>query len=473
MNFPAKVANYLKKQHLTNGPLYHVVTNPEGVILKVGNMEEVLPFSLFEGKCIAGFLPVFTGLFPVSAPFSLPNIQLFNEQYFSIYLYPFDNQVWVFFKDVSDQVQLLRSHIAQAGLGSANSFALMESLDYLVLKKIDQDNYLTLTFPQGWTIQLFGWVPPVIKLEEHFPFLAFFIEQQKAELYSGIWSQSGSNGQEVHLNAWAIELDNQHFLLVQPVKQETINDQSIIQLARENRLAYEQLKKTKEQLQELVILKDQFVSIVSHDLRSPISTLTDGVSLLLDDLNDGKPFDQCHREIIEQVRSELIRLLDYNNKLYNWVKLNLESIELNLTRVPLDLMMANLNGQFDGRLNEKNIRLQLVVKQHVELETDYVLLSQALANLLDNAIKYSHPGSEIIIELTDHSLKITDRGTGMTKVKIEEIQKGHSLKSTSGTLGEAGTGLGMSIVVRILKNLNLSLNIESEAGIGTSFIISF
>ncbi|MBN2806699.1 MAG: HAMP domain-containing histidine kinase [Prolixibacteraceae bacterium] len=473
MTFPDDVTSYLKEHHLSNGSLFYVVTTTDGLLEQLGNLEEILPFTVLAGEAIASFLPVFTGLFPVKEALYLPNIHLFNEQYFHIFLFPRKKETWIFLKDVSKQIQQMRTQIAQAGHGTANSFALLERLDYLVLKKVETFNYLALTFPQSWMNEFFGKLPVSINLEDEFPFLAFFAQQDGHAHYSGIWSQTGYNGQEFHLNAWAIDLNHQQFLLLQPVASEASNDQSIIQLARENRLAYEQLKKTKEQLQELVILKDQFVSIVSHDLRSPISTLTDGVSLLLDDLNAAKPFDESHREIIEQVRFELIRLLNYNNKLYNWVKLNMESIELNLTRVPLDLMLANLNGQFDSRLNEKKLRLKLLVNHHVELETDYVLLSQALANLLDNAIKFSYPGNEIIMELNEHSLRMTDRGTGMTKAKIEELLKGYSLKSTSGTSGETGTGLGLSIVVRIIKNLNLTLNIESETGGGTSFIISF
>lgn len=471
MMLPVEIEQYLTLHQIHNLPLVYVVTNASGNIVNVIDKEGMLPFTLIQGENITGFLPVFTGLFPVSAPLILPNIQLFNEQYFNIYLYPQAHQTWIFFKEVSEQVQQLRSYIAQAGSGSANSFALLEGLDYLVVKQSSAYNFQPLTFPGNWINQIFIKMPVMINLEESFPFLAFFTDQQENEKYSGIWSQTTLSGNDIHLNAWAITLNNQLFLLIQPVKPESINDQHVIQLARENRLAYEQLKKTKEQLQELLILKDQFVNIVSHDFRSPIATLTDGVSLLMADLDAAKPFDQSHREIIAQVHSELVRLMNYNNKLYNWVKLNMSQLELTVTRVPLDLMLANLNGQFDGRLNEKDLHLKLIVNHYVELDTDYVLLNQAVANLLDNAIKFSPPGEEIVIELNKNSLIIHDSGGGLPKEQIDTILKGYSLKSTAGTLGETGTGLGLSIVVRILKNLNYSLDIET--GKGTSFIITF
>ena len=265
----------------------------------------------------------------------------------------------------------------------------------------------------------------------------------------------------------------ENYLLIHPVNVGPSAQLNVIQMARENSLAYEQLNKTKEQLQELVQLKDQFVSIVSHDFRSPISTLTDGISFLLEDLSKTKTFDDSHREIIVQIKNELIRLLNYNDKLYNWTKLNLGSIELNITTVSIDLLVSTLNGQFDKRLNEKNIRMNLLVHHHVELETDYVLLNQAISNLIDNAIKFSREKGEIVIEIDKHFLKISDRGIGMSPSKIEEIKRGYSLKSASGTKGEAGSGLGLSIVTRILKTLNFKFDIQSEINKGTTFMISF
>ncbi|MDA3929177.1 MAG: HAMP domain-containing sensor histidine kinase, partial [Prolixibacteraceae bacterium] len=192
-----------------------------------------------------------------------------------------------------------------------------------------------------------------------------------------------------------------------------------------------------------------------------------------EDIYQIKNFDLIHSEINIQIKQQLGRLLDYNNKLYNWTKLSFDSLELNISDVSLDLMVANLNGQYDGRLNEKSIKLLLNVDKQVDLKTDYVLLNQVVVNLLDNAIKFSKENSEIKIEVNQHSLKLSDSGVGMSTEKIDEILNGYSLKSSNGTKGEPGTGLGLNIVTRIIHALNFKLNIESELGKGSTFTITF
>ncbi|MFA9389579.1 MAG: sensor histidine kinase [Prolixibacteraceae bacterium] len=475
MNFPVSIDKFLQKNGIAKFNLHYLVTSNDGVIVDVGNSMEILISSPLCGHKVAELIPVFEGVFPVESTVYLPNMQLFHHNYYNLYLLPHKNKVWILMNNVSDQVQKVKQGTELKDEDPAIGFSILESLDYFVLKEIDGHRYKPVTAYLDWTNALFEVQTETIDLEDSFPFLSFFVEhaEETQNQCSGVWTQSTLSGDEIHLNAWIKKFEQETYLVIQAVKIDSQNQNNIIQLARENSLAYEQLNKTKEQLQELVILKDQFVSIVSHDLRSPISTLADGVSFILDDLSAAKPFDDTHREIVVQVRAELIRLLDYNNKLYNWTKLNLDSIELNLSEVSLDLMVANLNGQFDARLIEKNIKMILLVNAHVELNTDYVLFHQAVSNLIDNAIKFSHPNSEIHIVVDAESISIKDFGTGLSKDKIEEIKKGHSLKSSLGTGGEQGTGLGLSIVSRIIKTLGFKLNIVSKINEGTTFIITF
>lgn len=472
MKFPENIEKYLQENGIGKNSLYYLVTSTNGEIEDVGNSKVISISAPVKGELIANVMPVFEGFFPLKEQLYLPNIQLFHHRYFNIYLVPLKDKIWILIDEVTQKVNRLKQKAFNDNEKINNELQLLTALDFFVLKEKAVNVYEPVLPIPGWASNSINGSTEQINLNDAFPFLAFYSEQKENHtLFTGVWTQIINGGIETHLKAWFVPVLNDWFLLIQPANAE--KDNNIIQLARENTLAYEQLKKTKAQLQELVKLKDEFVNIVSHDLRSPISTLTDGISFLLEDLDGTKSFDSSHREIIEQVREELVRLLDYNNKLYNWTKLNLDSIELNVTKVSLDLLLTNLNGKFDKRLNEKNIRLILTIYHHVEIQTDYVLLNQAISNLVDNAIKFSKVGSDVKLVVNEHSLMVVDQGVGIPEEKIDEIMKGYSLKSSQGTSGEKGTGLGLNIVTRIIKTLNYNLEIKSEIGKGTTFIISF
>jgi len=479
MFFPQFIEKYIRQNAIGKDDLFYLITSVDGKIDDVGNASEFIIAQPLTGNKVFDYLPAFIGLFPVKKNIYLPNIQLTHNRFFNVHLIVSNQKVWILNQDVTSRVEKYRQQNKKYFEFEKSEFPLLEALDYFVLKRKNHQQFTPISVWPKWMANLPLKSHDPLQLELHFPFLAFFVEQvegnqfSQSDHYSGIWTQNTADGGELHLNAWSFTMGVENYLLIHPVNVGPSAQLNVIQMARENSLAYEQLNKTKEQLQELVQLKDQFVSIVSHDFRSPISTLTDGISFLLEDLSKTKTFDDSHREIIVQIKNELIRLLNYNDKLYNWTKLNLGSIELNITTVSIDLLVSTLNGQFDKRLNEKNIRMNLLVHHHVELETDYVLLNQAISNLIDNAIKFSREKGEIVIEIDKHFLKISDRGIGMSPSKIEEIKRGYSLKSASGTKGEAGSGLGLSIVTRILKTLNFKFDIQSEINKGTTFMISF
>lgn len=474
MNLPVHILDYLAKNKIDETHLFYVVVSKSGEVVDVGNSNQLSTAHIVLGQKIEEFMPVFAGLFPYKKNLYLPNIELQQHHFYNVHMIGSDDLVWILFGDVSVQIVKLKESIAAARKYTTEA-ALLRSLEYLILKEVGKGGFEIFMQEPEWVHDLIKENHSTLNVEEEFPFLSVYFNQENepTAMYTGIWTQVTQSGVEIHLNAWLVRLEHEKYILIQPVHSALVNDKSIIQVARENSLAFEQLTKTKEQLQELVRLKDQFVSIVSHDFRSPISTLTDGISMLLDDLNAEKQFDSSHREIIEQIHEELIRLLNYNNKLYNWTKLNLDSIELNITPVSLDLMIANLNGQYDKRLNDKKLTMRLKVCHHVELETDYVLLNQAVSNLVDNAIKFSSPGSEIAVMTGKNFLKITDQGPGISQDTLQAIKQGYTVKSKKGTNGETGTGLGLTIVSKILKTLNFNLDIESEIGKGTSFTISF
>lgn len=483
MDIPKHISQYLNKNDLEKDKLYSVVTDIDGAVKDIGNVSDIVLAKPIIGKRIDEYLPVFLDVFPIKENLYLPNMRLTHGGMFNIHLILNKIDVWIFFEDVEMKIEAFKSKIIELKALHKREFQLLEAIGYLVLKKIGKSGYEVISKYPAWLYQLLTHKDDLVLhgVVEVFPFLDFFITMSDEEHineeikqnYSGIWTQSTNDGGEIHLNAWIFQIHDDSYLLIDRVESTVSSEQNIIQLARENSLAYEQLRKAKLELQDLVILKDKFVSIVSHDFRSPLSSIYDGIDFLNVDLDVGSVVDDDHRDIVSHLKSEISRLLDYNNKLYNWTKMNLENIEINETTFEMVLVLSDLSLKFDKRLKSKELKIKVDIVDDAMVKSDYVLLNQAISNIIDNAIKFSPHGSMITLQLTRNYLSIQDEGCGISEEKIEEILKGYNLKSTKGTNGEIGTGLGLNIVTRIISTLGFSLSIESDENIGTKFIISF
>jgi signal transduction histidine kinase len=107
---------------------------------------------------------------------------------------------------------------------------------------------------------------------------------------------------------------------------------------------------------------------------------------------------------------------------------------------------------------------------------DETLLGQALNNLVGNAVKFTPEGGVItlgsILNKDSYDIFVSDTGVGMPESVSRKLFEGFTRKSTMGTYGEKGTGLGLGIVKKILEAHNFSIRVESEEGKGTKFIIS-
>ena len=120
---------------------------------------------------------------------------------------------------------------------------------------------------------------------------------------------------------------------------------------------------------------------------------------------------------------------------------------------------------------------KIVIHQHIEATTalgDYDIVAIALRNLVTNAIKYSEPGKIIYLLSSKENervrLTVKDEGIGLTREQIAGILSEKNI-STAGTQGEKGSGLGLFLVRELLQKINADLEIESEPGKGSSFMI--
>lgn len=471
-----EVISYLDKNRIDKQHVSWMLTTVEGFIVDVGTVSDLLIVAPVVNVSVEDFIPALIGFFPISKDLYLPNIQVLANRYHSLHLLVSGTTVWVLFQDVTDKI-VLRKHVAFC----EDEMSLLEGLEYWVLKKEDDNKYLAVGTPPLWLNKLIIEKNSIPEVDGLFPFLISFLDQipisqnfsGRQKYYSGIWTQGKPDGEDIYLNAWVLQYAQADYLVIHPVDLTTTFGENIIQVAHENSLAYEQLQKTKKELTEVLVLKDQFVNIVSHDFRSPISTMINGISYLIEDVESNDSFDKTNTEIIVNIKNELSRLLDYNNKLYEWTKYNLDKFEVHLETISFDHFVMDMLFQFETRLKEKNITLKPIIKNPAVLQTDISLLQQVMINLIDNAIKFSNEGGEIQVVIKENTISVIDQGIGLNEQQIVQVMKGYYMESRQGSGGEQGTGVGLSIVSKILKTLDYSIDIKSEIEKGSTFTITF
>ncbi|MDA3927364.1 MAG: hypothetical protein PF541_00270, partial [Prolixibacteraceae bacterium] len=312
MQYPIFIAKYIEKNKVDSTDLSYLITSTDGIIVNIGSSAECLIASPVVGNYLSNYMPVFEGVFPVKEDVYLPNVQLSHSLFFNIHIVVYSDQIWILCQNITENIHKIRRLIEKKKEVKKYEFSLLEALGFYVFKNNKVGGYRPISGAPKWVNKITNNLEERIDIEILFPYLAFFVEQlpkgiiRKGTIdhYSGIWTQNTLNDSEIHLNAWLYQVLDDSFILVQPVNENKKKENKIIQSARENTLAYEQLQKTKKELQDLLKLKDQFVSIVSHDFRSPISSLTNGISFLLEDINQSKIFDDSHREIIIQIKQE-------------------------------------------------------------------------------------------------------------------------------------------------------------------------
>ncbi|MCR4802748.1 MAG: HAMP domain-containing histidine kinase, partial [Lachnospiraceae bacterium] len=169
-------------------------------------------------------------------------------------------------------------------------------------------------------------------------------------------------------------------------------------------------------------------------------------------------------ERLTKLTSDLLSLNQYEQGKH---KLNITSFDINKT-------IKQTAASFEGTCIEKHIKLQLIFsEEYTMVNADYAKIQQVLYNLLDNAIKFSHNDSKIIIKSIEKKEKvqisIKDFGIGIPKEGIKQIWDRFYKTDISRGKDKKGTGLGLSIVKEILKSHDENINVTSTEGAGTEF----
>src|SRR3989339_94817 len=239
--------------------------------------------------------------------------------------------------------------------------------------------------------------------------------------------------------------------------------------------AEEELKRSTSDLKELNETKDRFISIVSHDLRTPFSSIIGFTDLLLTDknLDEEKKIQYIH--FIQESSKSMLGLV---NSLLDWTRLQTGRIKFEPDRINAKYIIDKSIQILSGAAIQKKIKLVNELAKEFYIHADESLLLQVFNNLISNAIKFTKPEGSIVvsakanIEKKQVEFSVKDDGIGIRAENVDKLFKIDTKFTTSGTAGEKGSGLGLSLVHDIIRKHGGDIWVNSEPGKGTQFIFS-
>ena len=227
---------------------------------------------------------------------------------------------------------------------------------------------------------------------------------------------------------------------------------------------------------ELSTLEDdqrKFIANVSHDFRSPLTSIKGYIEAIM----DGTIPYEMQDKYLNIILHETERLNKLTEGMLELNKYGVKGTMLDISKFDINNIIKMVAQSFEGTCKEKRISFELILTgQTCFVSADISKIQQVLYNLIDNAIKFSHIDSAITIETTEKNEKVfisvKDTGIGIPKDSIKKIWERFYKTDLSRGKDKKGTGLGLSIVKEIVLAHNENINVISTEGVGTEFIFT-
>lgn len=217
----------------------------------------------------------------------------------------------------------------------------------------------------------------------------------------------------------------------------------------------------------------KFISNISHDFRSPLTSIKGYLEAML----DGTIPQESSEKFIKIILFEAERLTNLTTNLLTLNNLGEHKQMLDKTNFDINFIISKTLEVYEGRCQKQKITLETKFENlHQYVYADQSKIQQVINNLLDNAIKFSSPNSKIILSTYLKSEKvfisIKDYGKGIPKENISHIwERFYKIDSSRGK-DKRGTGLGLSITKEIINAHHENINVTSTEGVGTEFTFS-
>ncbi|REJ08320.1 two-component system histidine kinase PnpS [Halobacillus trueperi] len=226
------------------------------------------------------------------------------------------------------------------------------------------------------------------------------------------------------------------------------------------------------ELKQLEQMRKDFVANVSHELKTPITSIRGFSETLLDGaMKDEKMLEQ----FLQIILKESGRLQSLIQDLLELSKLERDDFLLNVEQVEVQRLLNDLLPIVEQHAEQKQVKLHASIKGNTMIQGDSSRLKQVFMNLLTNAINYSGDEGEVTLEFQESenyvTIKITDNGVGIPEEEISRIFERFYRVDKARSRNSGGTGLGLAIVKHIVEAHEGTIRVESEVDVGTAFYV--
>jgi signal transduction histidine kinase len=235
--------------------------------------------------------------------------------------------------------------------------------------------------------------------------------------------------------------------------------------------AVEELRRKIEQLELLNSSKDNFISILSHDLRAPFTSIL-GFSEII--LNETMLPEKDKAEYVKFIYDSSNNQLQLVNHLFDWSQIQIGRVKTEIQRLHCQSIAYNCVSYLTGLAMRKNIHINVKVPDSLYVDADERLVTKLFMNLISNAIKYSFENESVEITANIYNqdfveFVVKDKGVGISEANHEKIFNIAKLFSTEGTKGEKGSGLGLMLAKQIVEKHGGEMWFFSSEGKGSEF----
>ena len=277
------------------------------------------------------------------------------------------------------------------------------------------------------------------------------------------------------LNAWKI-LNEKNDEKVIILAFEDITERKTAEERRKKYLdelesAFDRLQKLNDKLEDVNKSKDKILSIISHDLRNPLTSIVASSNIMMN--NTGYFQNDENAKFLKIINNSSNKIVKQLDELVEWSKQRERKISFNPEIINLYSFVIFSEELIEDIANQKNITIENNIDKRIEVKADSFLLRSIFQNLITNSIKFTPKGGKITISASQKSkliveISIKDTGIGMTEKDRNKLFSEEGIISTISGKKDKATGLGLLLVKDFVEKHNGKIWIESDPGKGTT-----
>jgi two-component system, sensor histidine kinase and response regulator len=240
----------------------------------------------------------------------------------------------------------------------------------------------------------------------------------------------------------------------------------------QKRKANKELVKQKEELKQANVVKDRMFAVVSQDLRNPLNSLRNVVTLL----NSGALNSEEIKLISEKLNQDLGDTLGLLDNLLYWARSQMQGIKREPNPINVHQLTNDNITLLSGSASKKGVTFHNLISQSIKAQADFNMISLVIRNLLTNAVKFSPKGGNISVNAKINGemieVSVSDNGTGMSYEQQQKLFNTNAVLGQTGTAMEKGSGLGLLLCKEFIEENGGKIWVDTKEGKGSTFTFS-